>query len=239
MTNKVAVILLGIFFPLIIQAQKTNIMLVTGGHAFDTVQFFQLFDSLENISYQHFSQPEANNIIAKHKTDNFDVLVFYDMWKSISESEKNAYLKLTETGKPMLFMHHSIVSYQNWPEFEKIIGGKYISPGEGIPENEESNYEHDVWVYGQILRKHPVTKGMEETKIFDEVYGNMRISESITPLIRTTHPKSSEYIAWENKYNNSTIIYLQGGHDYRAYQSDDFKKLVSQSIKYLANSNQQ
>ena len=173
----------------------------------------------------------------QRKVDDFDVLVFYDMWKFISTEERQAYINLTKAGKPFLFLHHSIASYQLWPEFEKILGGKYVTPGEGVPKSEESNYEHDVWVYGRVLWEHPVTKGLGEIRIFDEVYGNVRISENIKPLIRTNHPKSSDYIAWENRYNSSKIIYLQSGHDYRAYESEEFMKLVLQSIKYLANSN--
>ena len=235
--KKAFLFFLVLIFPLFIQAQNIKIMLVTGGHSFDTLQFFQLFDELEGVEYTAFAQPEANQKIANGEAANFDVLVFYDMWKEISLKEKNAYLQLTEQGKPFLFLHHSIVSYQNWPEFEKMVGGKYVSAGEGIPKSEESTYEHDVWVYGRALQNHPLTKGLAEIKLFDEVYGNMKIADSVQPLIQTNHPNSSEYIAWENKYNASKIIYLQSGHDYRSYQSIEFRKLVLQAITYLAHSN--
>lgn len=238
MTKKATFLILVVIFPFLLNAQEIKVMLVTGGHAYDTAQFFQMFEKFENIRYQHVLQPKANALIAQNKTKDFDVLVFYDMWKKISMEEKQAYHRLTRNGKPLLFMHHSIASYQDWPEFEKIIGGKYVSPGDGIPESEESNYEHDVWVYGEVLKNHPVTEGLTLYKVFDEVYGNVRISESVIPLLKTNHPKSSDYIAWENRYNNSKIIYLQGGHDYRAYESEVFMKLVYQAIQYLATSNQ-
>jgi len=219
---------------IILQAQPIKIMVVTGGHAYDTLQFFEMFDALAGIEYEHFQQPKANLKLVKDNAADFDVLVFYDMWKSISDAEKIAYLKLTQQGKPLLFLHHSIASYQDWPEFEKILGGKYVEKGRGVPVQEQSNYEHDVWVYTKVENVTPVTRGLSEPRFFDEVYGNVRISENVFPLLKTRHPKSMEIVAWENKYNNSKIIYLQPGHDYRTYQNEEYRKLLFQSIKYLA-----
>jgi type 1 glutamine amidotransferase len=209
-------------------------MLVTGGHEFDTIQFFDMFDALQGIEYEHFQQPKANHLIASGKTNDYDVLVFYDMWQSIGEFEKSAYLKLTTDGKPLLFLHHAIVSYQNWPEFEKILGGKYVEKARGVPPDEQSNYEHDVWVYSKVENITPVTRGFGELRFFDEIYENVRISDNVVPLLKTRHPKSMEIIAWENRFNNSKIVYIQPGHDYRTFGDESYRKLLSQAIHYLA-----
>jgi type 1 glutamine amidotransferase len=219
---------------IILHAQPIKVMVVTGGHSYDTLQFFEMFDALPGIEYEHFQQPKANQKLVKDNAEDFDVLVFYDMWKGISEAEKSAYLKLLNQGKPFLFLHHSIASYQDWPEFEKIIGGKYVEKGRGVPVEEQSNYEHDVWVYTTVENYTPVTVGLKEPRFFDEVYGNVRISDGVFPLLKTRHPKSMEIVAWENKYNNSKIVYLQPGHDYRTYQNEEYRKLLLQAIKYLA-----
>jgi len=227
-----------LFFFLIsanlLYAQSIKIMLVTGGHDFDTLQFFEMFDALPGIEYEHFQQPKANREIAKNYAENFDVIVFYDMWKNISEAEKSAYLNLTQQGKPLLFLHHSIASYQAWPEFEKILGGKYVEAARGIPKEEQSNYEHDVWVYTKVENYTAVTVGLKEPRFFDEIYGNVRISDDVIPLLRTRHPKSMEYIAWQHKYNNSQVVYIQPGHDHRRYESEEYRKLLLQAIKFLA-----
>ena len=223
-----------LFFILFTQAQPIKIMLVTGGHSYDTIQFFDMFDDLEGIEYQHFQQPKANQKLVKDLAEDFDVLVFYDMWNGISEAEKSAWLKLTQQGKPLLFLHHSIASYQDWPEFEKILGGKYVEKGRDVPVEEQSNYEHDVWVYSKVENYTPVTVGFTEPRFFDEVYGNVRISDDVIPLLRTRHPKSMEYIAWQHKYNKSQVVYIQPGHDYRTFQNEEYRKLLLQAIKFLA-----
>ena len=222
-----------LFTIVFVDAQPIKIMLVTGGHEFDTLQFFEMFDALPGIEYEHFQQPKANQKLVKDLAEGFDVIVFYDMWKSISEIEKVAYLKLTQQGKPLLFLHHSIASYQNWPEFEKIIGGKYVEAARGVPKEDQSNYEHDVWVYSKVENYTAVTVGLTEPRFFDEIYGNVRISDDIIPLLRTRHPKSMEYIAWQHEYSNSQVVYIQPGHDYRTYESEEYRKLLLQAIKFL------
>ena len=212
-------------------------MLVTGGHAYDTTEFFQMFDTLDGVGYDHFLQPKANRELTNGAADNYDVLVFYDMWKTISQAEKDAYIRLTEQGKPFLFLHHSIASYQNWSEFENILGGKYIEKSSGAPEELLSNYEHDVWVYSKVVNYTPVTTGFTELRFFDEIYGNVMVSDSIFPLLKTSHPKSMKFIAWENNYNESKIVYLQPGHDKNTFVEEDYRKLLLQAIRYLAESN--
>jgi len=231
-------LILGMFFTMqTAHAQPVKIMLITGGHAFDTVQFFQMFEQMQDVSFTHFGQPQANKTIANGEAEKYDVLVFYDMWKEIDQNEKSAYIELTKKGKPFLFLHHSLVSYQDWETFEKLIGGKYVSKNPDVPEEEYSNYEHDVWIYMQTARNHPVTKGFGTIKLFDEVYGNTKVSDNVIPLFTTTHPKSSRIIGWENKFNQSTIVYIQPGHDYRAFESEDYQKLLRQTILYLSETN--
>ena len=220
----------------LIHAQTITIMLVTGGHKFDTLEFFDLFDAMENVEYEHFEQPKANAELLKNKAEGYDVLVFYDMWNTISEPEKKAYIELTREGKPFLFLHHSIVSYQDWPEFEKIIGGKYFEKNKDVPEELHSSFEHDVWVYSKVEKYTPVTKGFTELRFFDEVYGNVRVSDQVIPLLKTRHPQSMETVAWENRYNASKIIYIQAGHDKRTFVEPDYRKLLLQAIQYLATS---
>lgn len=235
--KQILLVLIFLFPGLFLTAQPVKIMLITGGHAFDTVPFFEMFDAMEGIEYEHFEQPKANAKLVKDLAEDFDVLVFYDMWQNISESEKSAYLNLAQQGKPFLFLHHSIVSYQSWPEFEKIVGGKYFEKGRNVPPELLSTYDHDVWVYSKVENYTPVTNGFRDLRFFDEVYGNVRISDDVIPLLKTRHPKSSEIIAWEHNYKASKVVYLQPGHDKRTFIEADYRKLVLQAINYLAKSN--
>lgn len=219
-------------------AQNRSVLVVAGGHSFDTLAFFTMLDALPGINYDFMLQPEANRYLANNELISYDIVVFYDMWRNISEEEKQAYERVTQEGKPLLFLHHSLVSYQNWPGFENIIGGRYVEPPENDPQMEviKSTYRHDVWIEVTVCDKsHPVTEGMNHFRIFDEVYGNYRVGEGVKPLLLTNHPESTPVIAWENRYRNSRIIYIQPGHGVQAFENEHFRNLIARSIIYLCD----
>jgi uncharacterized protein len=213
-------------------AKKLNILIVTGGHDFDRQSFFKMFDSFPDINYIELKQPEANLLLGTIDPKTFDAVVFYDMPKSISEAEKESYYKLLKIGKGLVFLHHSLCSYQQWDAFKDIVGGKYHEE-KNSPAT--STYQHDVTFTVKISSpKDQVTKGIKDFEILDEVYGNTEILPGVTPLLTADHPQSSKTIGWMHKIENSRIIYIQPGHDKNSYFNPNYQKLVRQAIEYVA-----
>lgn len=204
---------------------EQRVLIVTGGHDFEREAFFQMFEEMPGIGYQEVIHPNANLLYDSALMDEIDVLLFYDMAKTIDESQKAAFIKLLEQGKGMVFLHHSLASYQAWSEFQKILGGRYV---EGV-----STYKHDVEVPVTIVSKdHPITRGLNDFVIFDEVYGNFKVLPGVQVLLKTTHPESGEVIGWTNQYGKSRIVYLQLGHDHHAYENTNYRRLVKQAIDW-------
>lgn len=213
--------------------QKGEILLITGGHDFDTTEFFNLFDSLTEYRVDTLSQPAANHFIGSGKALNYDVLVFYDSWQEISDEEKKAYLGLTDKGISFLFLHHSLVSYQDWEEFSKIRGGRYYK-SELSDSIKDSRYKHDLDLSVEIQDStHPITKGMRNFVIHDEGYSNIIFNVGVSPLLKTDDPDCAEMFAWTTKYRNSKIVYLMGGHDKMAFRNENYKELIRGALNYL------
>ena len=214
--------------------QKPRVLLITGGHSYDTSEFFTLFESFDEYHIDTLSQPAANLFIGSGKAEKYDILVFYDYWQQISEAEKEAYLELTKQGKGFLFLHHSLVSYLSWEDFSKIRGGKY--PKSNPPDTiNDGRYRHDIDIQIQIQdTTHFITKGMNDFTIHDEGYSNVIFFEGITPLLKTNHPDCAENFAWTNQYNNSKVVYLMGGHDKQAYVNESYQDLIKNSLAYLS-----
>ncbi|WP_316810056.1 ThuA domain-containing protein [Pedobacter heparinus] len=215
--------------------QKIQILVITGGHGFKQEPFYHLFDSLgRGISYDKLEQPAANELIASPAVDKYDALVFYDMYNSITPAQKQAYVQLLKKGKAMIFLHHSLVSYQDWDEFQRIIGGKYYEKATLVKgDTIKSSYQHDVIIPVKIADpKHPVTRGLKDFKIYDEVYGNFGIQPNIRPLLSTTHPGSSHCIAWINSYEQTDVLFIQLGHGPEAFGNPNYRKLLRQGIEW-------
>ena len=231
---------IGLIFILILltACQRKNptrhtILLITGGHDFDTTEFYELFNSFPEFTIDTMTQPGANQFIATVSALKYDVIAFYDYWQNISEAEKSAYLELTEKGTGLLFLHHSLVSYTDWEEFSKIRGGKY--PVSNPPDTiNDGRYKHDLDLQVTIVdNMHQITSGMKDFSIHDEGYNNIRIYGGVTPLLKTNHPDSYELYGWTNHYRNSKVVYLMGGHDKYAYRNSSYVELIRKSIQYL------
>lgn len=215
-------------------AQK-KILIITGGHDFEEKSFFEMFDSFQGLKYDTIIQPRGNALLATPQIMEYSCLVFYDMFQEIDLNQKTAMLNLLDRGMGMVFLHHALVSYQDWPEFEKIIGGKYhLKPSNGEP---ASTYKHDVDFTVKIVNgneNHPITEGLDDFQIHDEVYGSYSVGNHVTPLIQTDHPESTPTIGWSHRYKNSRIVYLQLGHDHFAYENNNYQTLVKRSILWVS-----
>lgn len=164
-----------------LSAKKLNGIVITGGHDFDRDSFFEMFNSYNDLVYTELKHPEANLQLGRLDLNSFDAVVFYDMPKSISAEEKECYHKLLKAGKGLVFLHHSLASYQNWDEFKSIVGGKYHEE-QNTPQS--STYQHDVDFKVKVeAPSHPVTRGIPDFEIHDEVYGNTEVLPDVIPLL--------------------------------------------------------
>lgn len=212
--------------------KKLNILIVTCGHDFDRESFFEMFDSFQDFSYTELKQPEANAQLGSIDPKTFDAVVFYDMPKTIAEADKINYYNLLELGKGLLFLHHSLCSYQDWDEYKTLVGGKYYEE-KNTPRS--STYQHDVTFSVKMAnRRHPVTRGIDDFDIQDEVYGNTEVHPVVTTLLTTDNQLSSKIIGWTHQIKKSRIVYIQPGHDNKSYSNPNYRKLVTQAIEYIS-----
>lgn len=215
--------------------KQVSVLVITGGHAFDTTEFFATFRSLEGVHFDSVSQPEAMNLLASNRVLNYDVLAFYDFVPDMDQSDSTVFLHLSNLGISMLFLHHSICNFQQWDGYMHMVGGRYHSPGFGTDSLLLSDYRHDIELEMQITDpNHPVTAGIEAFAIRDEGYSNIAYMSGITPLLETDHPDCSPITGWVNSYGHSSIVYLMLGHDKHAYSNEAFKKLLTNSLHWLS-----
>ncbi len=217
------------------QSKKGNlrILIVAGGHGYDTLAFNQTFSAMEGLTLEFAMQPDANAMIANGEADHFDAIVFYDSWKHISDEEKDGYWHLLDKGIGMVFMHHALVSYQNWPEFTYIIGGKYNLPRFDGDTSNLSDYKHDIELQVVANPDHPITKGIGNFDIFDEGYMNLDVIPTVTQILTTNHEYSDFTIGWAHTANNSRVVYLLPGHAKEGLHNPDYIKIIENSIHWV------
>ncbi|SHN18000.1 hypothetical protein SAMN04488057_109120 [Cyclobacterium lianum] len=212
--------------------EKISVLVITGGHGFDRPAFFEMMDALRNIEYKELAQPEANAYFLN--PEGYDVILFYDMVQEISEAEKAGFEQLVKDGIGLVFLHHAIVSYQDWDFYRDVLGGRYIENEDST--QMQSNYQHDVHYDARIADKdHPISLAIEDFEIFDEIYGQVFISPDVNVLISSSHSESMEHLMWSREVNPKTrSVYLQPGHGPGIFADSRYRNLLKNSILWAA-----
>lgn len=233
----VLAIFLGVVNTIAAESEKLKVLIVTGGHGFTQEPFFQMFKDNPAIAFTHAEHAKTSaTVYERDDLLSYQVVVLYDMPKEITESQKVKFLSLFEKGIGLVVLHHALVSYPHWPDYERIIGGRYPeADGKGGAVTEQVGYEHDVKVPVIIVAKeHPVTAGLKDFTIHDEIYWGFRVRPEGTPLLSTTHPKSGKPLGWTRNEGKSRVVYLQLGHGPEAFENPNYRRLIAQSIRWTA-----
>ncbi len=235
-TRRNLILLTAIILLTACSKNPVSVLLVTGGHNFDTLEFFQLFRSMEEFAFDSVSHPEAMELLSSGKRDFYDLILFYDYVPDMEPKDSVIFLTLARQGKPMLFLHHSLCSFQKWEGFKQIVGGKYVMPGYSSDTSSFSDYRHDIDLSIEVLDPtHPVCSGIDNFTIHDEGYSNILLEDQIHPLFGTDHPDCSPVVGWVNRFDRSTCICLMFGHDKQAYANESLKMILRNSIQWLGN----
>lgn len=251
---------------------------MTKGHPFDVSAFFEVFDSIDGIRWTHVEHPAALALVEPSKAAEFDVFVMYDMpgitftrddppaaFASPPPGYTDAFRRLLDDGKGMVFLHHSIAGWPAWAEYADIVGGRFhyqpaVLEGVAYP---DSGYRHDVHHTVEILDpSHPICDGLDASfSLIDEVYLFPVLEDRVHPIMRSTydfvddnfysadrairgtrddrtgwhHPPGSSLVAWTKTVGASPIAYVQFGDGPATYADPNYRRIVANAIRWAAN----
>ena len=251
-----------------------NLLVVTRGHPFERDNFFNMVDSL-GFNWSHIEHPAAQSFFKKENLKKFDAILFYDMpglnFDEINDESKffinppqeykEDFLERLSEGKGCIFLHHSIAGWPMWDEYSNIIGGRFLyKPGKIKGKKyPDSGYRHFVNYKVSSVSEHPITKGISDFEIEDELYLSHVFEEDINPLLKSNysfvrdnfysatnalngkmnsnegweHPDGSNLVGWTKSYKKSAITYLQFGDGVKSYENKNVRMLLRRSINWV------
>jgi hypothetical protein len=174
-------------------------------------------------------------------------------------------IAMLEAGQGVVFLHHAMSAWPSWPLWAEIVGGRwhYLPAELHGRQWPSSGYTKEVsHRITPIDPNHPICAGLEEGfEIVDEIYLNPIFEDQIVPLLRSdfemksknfysgelsvqgrlyesdgwTHPDGSGIVGWVKTAGSSPIVYLQSGHGPAAYANPGFRRLLANSIRWVAS----
>lgn len=216
---------------------KINVVIVSGGHGFDEKAFLAMFEAMEGVAFTHAPQKDDSEIFEDTSAWKYDVIVFYNMTQKISEKRQKNLLALLEKGVGVVTLHHALAAYLDWPEFEKIAGGRfYMKEMEtGGVKHAASGAKNGVTYKVHVEDPaHPITKGVQDFQVVDETYCHYSVRPESHVILTTDEPSSDKAIGWAGTYAKARTCYLINGHDGQVYANPGYRALVTNAVRWAA-----
>ncbi len=214
--------------------KKIKAVVLTGGHGFEREPFFKVFEGYDDIEYTEFQLKDHSEIFEDISDWDYDVIVLYNMSKEISRERRRNFARLLgRRGVGLVALHHMMGAYPEWPRYRRITGGKYFL--KETDNHRGSTYKHDLDLNVHIEdTSHPITRGMSDFKIHDEGYKYCGFEKDNHVLLTTEHPDCDRTIGWVRNVGEAKVFGMMLGHDSKAYENPNFRKLVARAIRWTA-----
>ena len=183
------------------------------------------------------------DITEKPETINSSMLKSYDVivsnWNMFPEREqlwnpeaKQALLDFLSRGGGFVCIHGASATHYDWPPYLEITGGRW---GEKTSHGPIS--DHTVQI---VRQEHPITKGLRDFTIRDELWVDLECSPNIEVLCVAqaekykNTPGKLEPVVLITQYGRGRGYYLALGHDTTAMSHPDWQRLLIRGTEWVS-----
>lgn len=148
----------------------------------------------------------------------YDGLVVYANYDSISTSQASALLSFVKSGKGFIPLHCASWCFRNSPEVVELIGGQF------------KTHKYDSFTAVITHPEHPVMQGVPAFTTRDETYVHDKISKNISVISERVEGAHHEPYTWVRSFGEGRVFYTAYGHDEVTFNNPGFLKLVLNGI---------
>ncbi len=222
------------------EEKKIRILLVVGGHGYDRDNLHAMLRDFPNATFEEVVIPEKQDMLKPGLSNDYDVVMFHDQsFFELSDEQKSNLEKLWgEEGMPTVMLHHSFISHPEFPLFREVFGAQFLLKDTEIDGRVYSKSSYlrptDLNVY-IVAREHPITAGVSDFKLNDEVFKDVYYNPHIDVLARTDHPESDMPVLWTWRYKKSPVFGVIQGDAGGAFNDPNYRKLIYQGVRWIVD----
>lgn len=234
-------------------AQKKNpdgakVLLLTGGqrqHHGYRDQAFYLANVLEDTGRYEVTLAEDAAILTTAALAKYDILIVNadrrDPEFKFTEPQQRALLDFVRSGKGYVSIHGADNGAPDWlPEWRDLLGAVFShdTAGGTRPDSKVRKGDYTITI---VNKDHPITKGLSDFPLKDELYYNLQMETGVEPLATTEHDGKAWPVAWTRKFGKGAVFHTPLGHRDFGPDKDDplrnpnLRKLVVQGIDWVAS----
>lgn len=218
-------------------AEKTRVVILTGGHGFEEKPFKDMFVGYQELNCTIVDLKDESEIFEDISKWSYDVIVLYNMTQQISEKRQQNFVALLDRGVGLVVLHHAIAAFADWPEYRKIIGTKYW-----LKDTVENGvtYPQSQWKEGVDMKmhvedaSHPIMAGIKDFVAHDETYKGYTLEPDNHLILSCDEPHSQKEVAWTRSYHKAKVCFIQPGHGAETHNDKSYSRMVLQAIEWVA-----
>jgi len=162
----------------------------------------------------------------------YDVIVFTIFSRRVSmlpgQARENL-LNFVKDGKGFFVQHLASASFAKWDEFGKLCGRKWVMGTSG-------HGPRSVFTAKVVNKKHPITAGLDDFKVDDELYAKLQGTGDINVLVEADSDWSNktEPLVFTLKYGKGRVVHNAFGHDRKALMTPNVQKIIARGVEWAA-----
>ena len=169
---------------------------------------------------------------SKAALDRYDVIVFTLYNRSlplITPQAQENLLEFVKGGKGFYVQHLASASFKEWEEFGKLCGRHWVMGTSG--HGPRSTFQAKV-----VDREHPITKGLDDFQIDDELYAKLQGDEEIHVLVTADSDWSgrTEPLVFTRPYGQGRVVHNAFGHDAKAILHPSVATIIRRGVEWAA-----
>jgi uncharacterized protein len=219
-----------------------KVLLLSGGqrqHHGYRDQAFYLSSVLEDTGRYEVTIDEDAAVLQTPAMDKYDLIIAMadrrDPEFKFTEDQQRALLGWVKAGHGYVSIHGADNAPPDWlPEWKEMLGGIYSHVGQ--PDGKAIMGTYTVRIAD---RSSPVTQGLDDFVLKDELYTNMQMRPDVKPLATIDHQGVTWPVAWTWTYGRGRVFHTPLGHRSFGPDKDDplhdpnLRRLILQGIDWV------
>lgn len=138
-------------------------------------------------------------------------------------------LNFVKGGKGFYVQHLASASFGQWEAYGRLCGRKWVMGTSG-------HGPRDVFEARVVDREHPITKGLQDFRVDDELYAKLQGSGEIHVLVEADSEWSgkTEPLVFTLPYGKGRSVHNAFGHDRKAIMTPAVQRLIARGVEWAA-----
>lgn len=170
----------------------------------------------------------------KSLAGNDVVVLCYGFWDEPDPSDeaKKGLLDYVKNGGNLVSLHFACASFQEWKEYHELLG-RVWKKGVG------GHGPYGKFTVNIKNAEHPITKGMKDFEIEDELYAKLTGDAKIEVLASADSDwsKQTEPMIFTKSYGKGRVVQDVLGHDATTRKNPNYQELLRRCVEWAATGN--